>query len=147
MSAIFLVEDNQADVELFRMALQKAGVDCTLIVFEDGPEFVNHIRRADSSDPTSSPDLLVLDLNLPKTDGIDLLELIRQTPFCATIPIAVLSSSSWARERAQLAVFQICKFITKPPDLEEYLTIGTVIRDLLEETKSQPGAAKFTAAG
>ncbi len=147
MSTIFLVEDNRADVELFRMALQDARADCDLIVFEDGPELLEHIRGADSSNPQSWPDLLVLDLNLPKTNGAELLEIVRQTPACAKVPVAVLSSSSWARERAQLAVFQICKFIAKPTDLEEYMKIGAVIRNLLEEAKSERGTTTMTAAG
>jgi CheY-like chemotaxis protein len=81
---------------------------------------------------------MILDLNLPKHDGLEILEVIRDTPALAQVSIAVLSSSSSARERAKLATFQVREFIAKPPDLQEYLNIGKVVRSLLEEIKLRP---------
>lgn len=146
MATIFLVEDNPADVELFRMALQDACIECELVLFEDGREVIDHIRNADPAVPHSAPDLMILDLNLPKNDGLEILQTIRETPILANIPIAVLSSSSSARERVKLSAFQIREFIAKPPDLEEYLSIGKVIRSLLNELRSPYGAATTTTS-
>jgi CheY-like chemotaxis protein len=141
MRTIFLVEDNAADVDLFRMALEDASVECELVVFEDGRAIIDHIRRPDSARPRSAPDLIVLDLNLPKSDGLEVLQVIRDTPAFANAAIVVLSSSSSARERVTLAAFRVREFIAKPPDLEEYLKIGKTVRNLLNEANSQHEAA------
>lgn len=132
MATIFLVEDNPADVQLFRMALQHAGLECDLVLFEDGAEIIDCIRQADGKLSPSRPGLIILDLNLPKNDGLEILQILRDAPAFANVPVAVLSSSSSARERSQLSGFRICEFIAKPPDLEEYLDIGNTIRRLLE---------------
>jgi DNA-binding response OmpR family regulator len=133
MSTILLVEDNAADVNLLRMALQDASLDCDLVVFADGAEIINHIRKSDSAFPPSVPDLVILDLNLPKSNGLEVLAVIRDCQAFANVPVAVLSSSSSARERAQLAAFHICEFIVKPPDLDAYMNIGRIVRGLLNE--------------
>ena len=147
MPTIFLVEDNAADVELFRMALKDAGVESDLILFEDGREIIDRVRDADSTSARTAPDLIVLDLNLPKNDGMEILQVIRQTPAFVKVPIAVLSSSSSLRERAKLATFDISEFIVKPPDLDQYLNIGKTIRNLLEEAKSQRGDTNTSMVG
>ncbi len=131
MKTIFLVEDNPADVELFRMALQEVGIECNLVLFEDGAEIINYIRGA--SVPAAVPDLIVLDLNLPRSDGLEILQFLRGHAAYADVSIAVLSSSSSSRERAKLAAFKIREYIAKPPDLEEYLRIGHIVRNLLEQ--------------
>lgn len=130
MPTVFLVEDNPADVELFRMALQDACVECDLVLFEDGRQVIDRICQADSA----APDLIMLDLNLPKNDGLEILKIIRERPGFARVPIAVLSSSSSSRERAKLVSFHVREFISKPPDLESYMQIGKVVRALLQET-------------
>lgn len=147
MPRIFLVEDNAADVELFCMALKEAGVECELVFFEDGREIIDHVRDAGSTSPQSPPDLIVLDLNLPKNDGLEILQVIREAPVFANVSVAVLSSSSSLRERAKLASFRIGEFIVKPPDLDEYLNIGKIVRDLLDDAKSQRGDATTAVVG
>ena len=147
MPTIFLVEDNAADVELFRMALKDAGVESDLILFEDGREIIDRVRDADSTSARTAPDLIVLDLNLPKNDGMEILHVIRHSPAFVKVPIAVLSSSSSLRERAKLATFDIREFIVKPPDLDQYLNIGKTIRNLLEEAKSQRGDTNTSMVG
>jgi CheY-like chemotaxis protein len=141
MPTIFLVEDNATDVELFRLALQEACVDCDLVIFQDGGEIIDHIRQADSPLSQPGPDLIMLDLNLPKSGGLEVLQVIREAPSFAKVPIAVLSSSSSPRERAQLSAFNIREFIVKSPDLDVYLKVGSVVRTLLHESESKPTVA------
>ena len=141
MPTIFLIEDNEADVELFRMALEEASIECDLVLFEDGRQIIERILKVGSG----APDLIILDLNLPKSDGLEVLEVIRGAPGFATVPIAVFSSSSSVRERNKLARFQIREFIVKPADIDEYLSIGKVVRNLLEE--ACPQAAIPSALG
>ncbi len=145
MPAIFLVEDNPPDVELFRMALEDACVECDLVVFEDGGEVLEHIANTTFGPDHPPPDLIMLDLNLPKNDGLEILQVIRDTSAMAEVPIVVLSSSSSPRERAKLAAFRIREFLVKPPDLEEYLKIGKVVRDVLAEKAQGLSAPTATA--
>lgn len=141
MPTIFLVEDNASDVELFRLALQEAAVDCDFVLFEDGGEIVDYLLKSEPALPERVPDLIVLDLNLPKRDGLEVLQVLRETAAFAEVPIVVLSSSSSARERAKLSAFQIRAFIVKSSVLEEYMKVGTIVRGLLEEAKRDLGQA------
>jgi CheY-like chemotaxis protein len=131
---VFLVEDNAADVDLFRMALDDASVACDLVVFDDGSDLVDYILRPGQETDRPKPDLIILDLNLPKIGGLEVLQIIRQEPEYEKVNIAVMSSSPSIRERAKLGSFHICEFIAKPPDLDKYLEIGKTVRKLLEES-------------
>ncbi len=77
------------------------------------------------------PDLAILDLNVPKNDGLEILEAIRTSRRFAQLPVAVLSSSSSPRERANMERFKIRQYMTKPSDLDEFLKIGTMVKNLL----------------
>lgn len=147
MPTIFLVEDNVADVELFRMALEDASVQCDLVVFGDGRQAIDYILNPDSALPPSPPDLIILDLNLPKHDGLEVLQVLRGAPAFAKVSIVVLSSSSSSRERTKLAAFNIREFIAKPSDIDAYLSIGRIVANLLDETAPQSGDTAKTVPG
>ena len=146
MNTIFLVEDNPADVELFQMALQEVGVKYDLVLFEDGAEVINYVCNPETADLQKMPDLMVLDLNLPRNDGLEILQVVRNKPAFADLPIAVLSSSSSSRERASLATFKVREFIAKPPDLEQYMNIGQIVRNLLDEIAAERATASIKRA-
>lgn len=129
---ILIIEDNPADVELVRLALQSAGVDCELIVIDDGAEALAFVHQVGKYSTTPSPDLAIIDLNLPKHGGFEILEEMHAGRF-SELPILVLSSSSLLREHDTLAKFRVARFVTKPPDLEEFLRIGTIVKELLVE--------------
>ena len=77
----------------------------------------------------------MLDLNLPKNEGIEVLQAMRASPVFGMAPIAILSSSSSTRERARIEQFGIGRYITKPADLDEYLKIGFILKELLAESR------------
>jgi CheY-like chemotaxis protein len=129
---ILLVEDNPADVGLLRLALKEAELDCDLTVLEDGAAALAFIRQAEAGN-ARPPDLALLDLNLPKNGGLEVLEAIRAKPALAGMPVAILTSSSSPRERARIEEFGVDRFITKPLDLDGFLGIGWILRDLLRE--------------
>jgi two-component system response regulator len=133
---ILVIEDNPADVDLLRYALQEANVDCEVTVIDDGGDALALTRRQGKFAGMPAPDLVILDLNLPKNDGIEILEAMRRSVPFADVPIAVLSSSSSPRERAKIEKFAVCRFITKPPYLDEFLAIGTAIKELLADAGS-----------
>lgn len=126
---ILLIEDNPTDVELVRRALGVAGLSCDLTVLEDGAEALALLRRSETE--AVIPDLVVLDLNLPKHDGVEVLQAMRATTRFTAVPVAILSSSSSPRERAKIEQFRISRFITKPPDLDQFMKIGFILKDLV----------------
>uniref|UniRef100_Q028L4 Response regulator receiver protein n=1 Tax=Solibacter usitatus (strain Ellin6076) TaxID=234267 RepID=Q028L4_SOLUE len=138
---ILLVEDNPADVGLFRLALKDAELDCDLTVLEDGAAALSLIRHSDTGAGARIPDLAVLDLNLPKNGGLEVLEAIRANSAFANMRVAILSSSSSPRERARIEEFGVDRFITKPLDLDGFLGIGSVLKDLLREGSGQSASA------
>jgi CheY-like chemotaxis protein len=138
-ACILLVEDNPGDVDLLRMALEAAAVDCTLTVIEDGGEAMAFLLGEGQHVNAPIPDLAILDLNVPKSDGIEILEAIRTNPRSAGVLVAVLSSSSSPRERARINNFGVALYITKPSDLDEYLKIGATLKALLADKASPSG--------
>jgi CheY-like chemotaxis protein len=127
MCIVYLVEDNSADVELFRLALDTADLECELKIFADGREIVDHLCQQNPS----APDLIILDLNLPKLDGLEVLQLIRARPGFDSVRVAALSSSSSPRDRQRLSELNVAAYLVKPADLDEYMKIGTAVRSLL----------------
>jgi two-component system response regulator len=128
---ILLIEDNPADVELLRRAFAAADLDCELMLLEDGAEALAFLRRAEGAGSETSPDLTVLDLNLPKIDGIEVLQAMRASNQFAGTPVAVLSSSASSKERSRIENLGITRYITKPADLDEFMNIGVVLKQLL----------------
>jgi len=136
---VLVIEDNPADIELLRMAFDQANLVYHMSVLNDGASALAVFRDTRVEAP-SVPDLTVLDLNLPKYDGLELLEAARANPRFASVPIAILSSSSSPRERSRIQGYGRVKYITKPPELDAYLAIGIVIRDFLLEDSRRPNA-------
>jgi CheY-like chemotaxis protein len=126
---IFVVEDNPGDVMLLKMALEDAEVDCELTVVSDGGEALAYVQQLG----TQAPDLVLLDLNLPKNDGIEILSVLRRNPSFLEVPVVILTSSSSPREMARIEGLQITRYLTKPLDFDEYLKIGVILKNLLKE--------------
>ena len=139
---VLVVEDNPADVELLRWALDGANVQCDLTVIEDGGEALAFMQQRGKYTGSPRPDLAILDLNLPKYDGLEILEAMRANKAFAGVTVAVLSSSSSPRDRAKMEAFNIGRYITKPPDLDEYLQIGFILKDLLTRRPGSDGRAE-----
>jgi len=127
---ILVVEDNPGDVNLLRMALKAAAVDCDLTVIMDGQEAIAYIQRHGESG-ASSPDLAILDLNVPRNDGLEILEVLRASAGLANLPVVILTSSSSPSETAKLHQLGISRHITKPLELEEFLNIGAIVKEVL----------------
>jgi two-component system response regulator len=133
---ILLVEDNPGDVDLLRLAFANANLQCDLTVLEDGGEALALVRQEGKYAGMPAPDLAILDLNIPKNDGLEILGAMRANRVYANVPVAVFSSSSSPRERAAMESYNIRRFITKPSDLEEFMKIGGIVKALLEDRES-----------
>lgn len=121
---IFIAEDNPADVYLIRKALEDRQLAHRLYVVEDGEQAAAFIQAAGTDGPC--PDLILLDLNLPRQDGQELLLKVREHPHCAGKPVIVISSSDSPQDY-ELAQRLDATFFRKPSDLEEFLRIADLI--------------------
>ena len=128
---ILLVEDNAGDVYLFRKALTEAQVTFDWTVLEDGAQALAFVRGESTYAHIPIPDLVLLDLNLPKNGGIQVLTAIRQHPRLAVVPVIVTSSSQSPRDQAETARLGIECYLRKPPDLEEFMQIGAKLKEVL----------------
>ena len=132
---ILVVEDNPGDVALLRWALEAANIDFELTVIEDGAEALMLAQRRGKYAGAEAPDLVILDLNLPRNDGIEVLQAMRGSELFADVTVAILSSSISPRERERLDEFGVDRYIAKPADLDEFRQIGYAVRDLIEESR------------
>ncbi|OGK08157.1 MAG: two-component system response regulator [Candidatus Riflebacteria bacterium GWC2_50_8] len=121
---ILLIEDNQTDIELTRRAFIKGNIDSELVVKEDGQEALNYLFGAESSTSAAVsvlPDLILLDLKMPKISGLEVLRHIRQNARTRRIPVVVLTSS--VEESDLAAAYNLCanSYIRKPVDFKEFV--------------------------
>ena len=127
---ILLVEDNNADVHLVQEALSEHRVKHSLTVLHDGESAIRYIEAVDD-EASTCPSLVVLDLNLPRKSGRDVLEKMRHSPRCGGIPIMILSSSGADNDKAEAKALGATVYIKKPSNLSQFLSIGEVIKELL----------------
>jgi len=127
---ILVLEDNPADVDLLRRALGAAEVDCELTVIDDGAEALTLVREAGEAALLA---LVIIDLNLPKHSGIEILKEMRANQRFSHLPVIVLSSSVTGREKDKMDRFHVERFVTKPLDLDEFLGIGLIVKELLAD--------------
>lgn len=130
MSEILLAEDNPADVYLIREALKEHGVVYSMRVAQDG----KHVLTLLTSETSGwRPDLIILDLNLPRHDGIEILQRLRSTERVAQVPVVVLTSSDSPRDRQTALEWGAKRYLLKPSNLEEFLDLGMIFKELLEQ--------------
>ena len=132
---ILIVDDNRGDVLLVREALRESKVPYELIHVADGEEAINYLRRSRNEASAPPPGLIVLDLNLPRRDGWEVLEGIRADAAFARTPVIVLSSSGSPEDLKRAESAGDTTYIRKPGNLEEFLAIGDTIRTLWLESR------------
>ncbi len=130
---IILVEDNPADVYLLEEALRTHAVEFTLDWIPDGEQA---LARFSAITDGAQPDLILLDLNLPKVDGKELLSAVRNMPSLRNTTVAILTSSDSPSDRRDTEVLGADCYIKKPPTLDEFLSIGRVIKELVSGVPS-----------
>ena len=132
MRQILLAEDNPGDVFLVQQALEEHQIEHKLQVAKDGAEALDMLARMGQPGQPPCPDLLLLDLNLPKVDGSQVLTKFRQHPQCAQTPVIVVSSSDAIRDQTRLTALGIAHYFRKPTDLAAFLQLGAVVREVVE---------------
>jgi CheY-like chemotaxis protein len=135
---IVVVDDNSADTGLLRMALNEQKQDYELLVLSTGEEALQFVREHRTGTHTPDPCVMILDLHLPRYNGLEILQAIRQTPDLEHIKIVVLSGSANPDDRREIAAMGAI-FRQKPFVLQDFMDLGAEIFALCK--KQVPAAA------
>ena len=128
---ILLAEDNPADVRLVREALREHKVHCDLRVISDGEEVVSFIEGLDQDLKYPCPDLLLLDMHLPKRDGNDVLKHLRASERCGRTRVVILTSSDAPSDHEVAEEHAALHYFRKPSSLGQFMQLGKIVRDVL----------------
>lgn len=139
---ILLVEDNAGDVSLIRDGLRFGSLSKRLNIVTDGEQALKYLARQDSYRNAGRPDLIILDLNLPKVDGRQVLELIKADPDLRYIPVVILSSSSSDVDVQGCYQNHANCYLTKPADLDQFLDVVESIENYWMNCVALPAGAR-----
>jgi CheY-like chemotaxis protein len=126
---VLLVEDNPGDVRLTKEALKEGKLLNQLTVVGDGVEALSFLRKQGIYADAPQPELILLDLNLPKKDGREVLAEIKADPDLRRIPVVVLTTSSSEEDILKIYDLHANCYITKPVDLEQFMGVVKSIED------------------
>jgi len=121
-------------VGLIRKALEEHGVEGELLVVTDGEEAIEFIQALETQG-VACPDLAIIDLNLPRKSGRDILEILRSLPACHAMPVVVLSSSDAPQDRADAIRLGANQYLPKPSGLDEFLGLGAIFKTMLDSSR------------
>ncbi len=134
---IVLAEDNPADVRLVREALDEHSVTCNLLVIGDGEEALRYIQGLDADSKSNCPDLLLLDLHLPKRNGEEILRHLRASERCGQTPVVILTSSGSHTDRQQADKHAVLHYFRKPSTLSQFMELGTIVKSVINRANSR----------
>ncbi|MBE9005033.1 response regulator [Fortiea sp. LEGE XX443] len=120
---VLLVEDNPGDAELTRIALQDSKISVNLNIVEDGVEAMAFLRKQDNYARKPHPDIVLLDLNLPRKDGREVLAEIKSDNNLKRIPVVVLTTSQSEEDILKAYNLAANCYITKPVDFDQFVKI------------------------
>ena len=126
---ILLVEDNAGDVRLTREALKDGKVLNHLVVASDGESAMSMLRGSDPYTASRRPDVILLDLNLPKKDGFQVLREIKEDPSLKRIPVVVLTTSEAERDVLRTYELHANAYVVKPVDLQQFIAVVQSVED------------------
>ena len=137
---VLLVEDNEADVRLTREALREAGENVRLSSVADGDQALAFLRREEGFAEAPRPDLVLLDLNLPRKNGLEVLQEMRADEALAHIPVIVLTSSAAQSDVEAAYTRGANAFVVKPLELDAFMDLIGAIRGFWLEVARLPSA-------
>lgn len=119
--SLLLVDDNDEDLELMMRAIKKLKLQCTVATAHDGEEALNYLQGSanGATQPITRPDLVLLDLNMPRVNGHDVLRQVQHDPALSLIPIVVLSTSNEIKDVTNSYALGANGYVVKPGDVRE----------------------------
>jgi CheY-like chemotaxis protein len=140
---IVLIEDNEADIYLLKLALRESGIEFRMTQFLNGDDALLSLNLVPSRDDDSRvPDLILLDLNIPRSDGFEVIGKLRENPRLAGVPMAIVTSSPSPEDRARAGLLGATTYIQKATQLDAFIEgVGSTVRRLLARPQHAAGAA------
>ncbi len=126
---ILLVEDNPGDIRLTQEVLKEGKIKNNLNVATDGEEALLYLKKIGKYKDAVSPDLILLDLNLPKKDGREVLAAIKSDPVLETIPVIILTTSDAQKDITDMYAGRANAYITKPVDFSQFIDVIRAIEE------------------
>jgi DNA-binding response OmpR family regulator len=126
------VEDNPADVFLVREALEAARLHATVHVVKDGEQAIRFFDEADVHEAAPCPDLVILDINLPRKHGGEVLRHMRKSRRCANALVIAVSTSDSARDREDMARLGANSYFHKPSEYAAFMKLGDIVKAVLK---------------
>ena len=140
-TVLLMADDDPADCLLTEKALRRANITCPLYVVHDGAQLLDYLtRRGDYADPIASPrpSLILLDLNMPKVNGTEVLERLRDEPELSHIPVVVLTTSDEERDIATSYALGANAYLVKPSAFDDMVSVAQVVKAHWLETVRLP---------
>jgi two-component system, chemotaxis family, response regulator Rcp1 len=135
---ILLVEDNRADIRLIQEVLKESTIPCEVVIVRDGMEAMAYLRQAEPYQGSIRPDLILLDLNLPRKDGREVLAELKSDPVLSYIPVVVLTTSRNEEDILKSYELHVNCYISKSRNLSQLFTIVRSIEDFWLKTVTLP---------
>jgi chemotaxis family two-component system response regulator Rcp1 len=129
---ILVAEDNNTDLFLIREAVKRATIDADLEIVRDGEEAMEYFHRMDQDEAVACPDLVLLDLNLPKKSGTEVLREVRASLRGRHVKVLIVSSSSAPKDSAMARHYAAAGYFQKPSNYGDFMKLGPLIHNLLE---------------
>ena len=131
MNTIWLVEDSATDAFVIGEVLRHCRIPYNLTVMTDGDAALVMLNRAEAGELFPIPDIVLLDLNLPKVSGIQVLSAVRNSRTCATVPVVVVTSSDSASDVKAIEQLGVTAYFRKPHNLDAFMSLSEVIKAAL----------------
>lgn len=126
------MEDNPADINLVEEALEEVRLDCRLHIMRDGVRAIEFLERLDAEPDRPLIDVVLLDLNLPKISGEEVLKRVRMSPKCEGVKVLIISSSDIPADRERMMKLGASDYFRKPSDLAQFMLFGAKVRAIIE---------------
>ena len=138
LANVLLAEDNENDVELTRLSFRRSRLACTLHVVQDGVECMQFLRKEAQFANSPTPDILLLDLNMPRLSGMEVMEQISIDPALNHLPVVILTTSSSDAEVLKLYQLRCSSYILKPVDFHQFQKCVSQLADYWFELVIRP---------
>ncbi len=123
---------------LIRQALLKSEIDAQIHVADDGEKTIRFFEQADADPAAPCPDLILLDINMPRYKGGDVLRRLRASARCKQALVVIVTSSDSQRDREDMGAFGADGYFRKPSEFSEFMKLGQLVRDVLARNETPP---------
>jgi CheY-like chemotaxis protein len=139
---ILLVEDNEGDILLTKEAFSEANLSNEISVVKDGQQAIRYLNKEAGFENEKTPDIILLDLNIPKINGLDVLKIIKSDPFLKTIPVIILSTSNSEKDILQSYERHANCYLTKPVNFSNFTSLIQMVTDFWITAVQLPKSAR-----